>query len=206
MKATKQILLLAELSAVVAGCKTQQHLPPLSDAGRLADKIGVPGIARCALKDAAASCSEDWCWVVVQDVKSGDVVFADGMVRGVTDGVNMCEFGAPWNDSVLSAKEMRNRIACAKSEPSAASEPGAAACGIRMDCIEHIYPVYGTDSGHANKSSSVAVASGFTPEMPKGSFYVAVCFAVPKDAGEEVAKKAARTALQNACSGIRKAL
>ena len=42
--------------------------------------------------------------------------------------------------------------------------------------------------------------------MPKGSFYVAVCFAVPKDAGEEVAKKAARTALQNACSGIRKAL
>ena len=197
MKASINSLLFAALSAMMVGCTTQQFE---WQKGNFDDEK-VKKIVGSALKEASAVCPADWCWVVVRDVQTGEVLFADGVVRDV----NVSVFGVP--------EDMNAQIECAKadlakrlSDSSAAGEPGATVRGMRMDTTDYIYTVYGNDSAYAQKASSVAVASGFTPGQQKGSYYVAVCFAVPKEKGEETAKKAARTALLNICSETSKAL
>ena len=50
-------------SAVITGCTTQQ-MADSSGPDKLAFGL-VRGIVGRALKDATASCSEDWCWAVV---------------------------------------------------------------------------------------------------------------------------------------------
>ena len=204
------------VSALMTGCTTQQ----MADSPG-SDKLAfgaIRGIVGRALKDASASCSVDWCWAVVQDVQTGYVLFADGMVHDV----NMRMFGAPWNASVLSVEEMRSRIAGAEadgvkaavdrakqglSDPADADESEVTRYGMRMDLSEHLYPVYGMEPEYTTfKGSYVAVASGFAPELPFPEFYVAVCIADPMKAGEDVAKKAARTAVLNICTGIGKVL
>ena len=197
MKASINSLLFAALSAMMVGCTTQQ-------VEWQKDKLGdekVKKMVGSALKDASASCSADWCWVVVRDVQTGEVLFADGVVHDV----NIRVFGVP--------EEMNAQVECAKadlakrlSDSSAAGEPEAGVRGMRMDTTDYIYTVYGNDSGYAQKASSVAVASGFALGQQKGPYYVAVCFAVPKEKGDETAKNAARAALLNICSDASKAL
>ena len=98
------------VSALMTGCTTQQMADSPSSDKLAFGAIG--GIVGRALKDASASCSVDWCWAVVQDVQTGYVLFADGMVHDV----NMRMFGAPWGASVLSVEEMRSRIAGAEAD------------------------------------------------------------------------------------------
>ncbi len=192
-KTTRAIALCAAVAAMMVGCATNSATTTSGDdLERLYRAEAIEQIVGIALSEAATSNSVEWCWAVLQDVETGDLLFAGGMVCGIHMGL----FGAPWGSAVLSQDEMRKRL----SDPARETDSEINVTGIKRDFMEWIYPV---DYWEGFNSSFCAKASGFF-SADKPQYYAAVCIVTPSvKGGEDAANAAARQALGRIVSGMR---
>jgi len=190
---TKAIILCATIAAMMAGCSgNKETLTDDDNLGRLYRAEEIQGIVGNALSENAVSNSVEWCWAVVQDVETGNQLFAGGMVGGIHMGL----FGEPWGSDMLSQDEMRKRL----SDPAREIDAEIDVTGIKRDFKEWIYPV---DYWECFNRSFCAKAAGFFP-VDKPQYYAAVCIATPLiKGGEEAANAVARQALGRIVSGMR---
>ncbi len=192
-KTTKAMMFGTVIAAIVTGCVTNSAtMSNDDDIGRYNRAKEIQRIVGNALSKDATSNSVEWCWAVLQDVETGDLLFAGGMVCGIHMGL----FGAPWGSAVLSQDEMRKRL----SDPARETDSEINVTGIKRDFMEWIYPV---DYWEGFNSSFCAKASGFF-SADKPQYYAAVCIVTPSvKGGEDAANAAARQALGRIVSGMR---
>ena len=106
-KTARVIVICAAAAAIMAGCATERVTTTNGDGLRWHDRAEeIQRIVGHALSEDATSNSVEWCWAVLQDIETGDQLFAGGMVCGIHMGL----FGAPWGSAVLSRDDMRKRL------------------------------------------------------------------------------------------------
>ena len=192
-KTARAIVICAAAAAFMAGCATERVTTTNGDGlGWHYRAEEIQRIVGHALSEDAASNSVEWCWAVLQDIETGDQLFAGGMVCGIYMGL----FGAPWGSAVLSREDMRKRLSDQIRETDAEID----VTGFQTYLEEYIYPI---DYWESYAGSFRVIASGFFPvDHPR--FHAAVCLASPiVKGGEEAAKAAARKALGRIASGMR---
>jgi cell division protein FtsI/penicillin-binding protein 2 len=184
-KTTRAIALCAAVAAMMAGCATNSAMTTYGDdLERQYRAEVIEQIVGIALSEAAKSNSVEWCWAVLQDVETGDQLFAGGMVCGIHMGL----FGAPWGSAVLSRDDMRKRL----SEPARENDAEINVTGFQTSLGEYIYPI---DYWDSYAGSFRVIASGFFP-VNHPRFYAVVCIVSPiVEGGENAAKAVVRKAL-----------